>query len=328
MIEIVTQRASLVGQVIEDLTYEALSPRRFKAELTNVKKSPQYKQGGFFVFSDLAPENYTLRIFGERFQPLEYSVTIPPPNLVIDSAGDNELFVIVRTINDAGNNNGNKRITFDPVILNKEIRAGARVLAQGFSTELAAELDVGRNTQAKLDNVAGLTEGSIVRIIRDRSIRLKFDPYSSRPSELTRIVGQVVLKDAPEIPLEGVQVRLTQVNGVNIVLNDVAGANIATVEIDETQTILGAEKDITTMANQKGDYNLYFSQDDFLENITLVATLSGYQPETKTEPIRAGQRKKIDFQLTSFEESNSNEGCLEALKRRFRHPLRGRSSTR
>jgi hypothetical protein len=66
MIETRNQRVSLVGQVIEDLTFEALSQDRFKAELQGLKKVPAYKPGGFFVFSDLQRVEYFLRVCGER----------------------------------------------------------------------------------------------------------------------------------------------------------------------------------------------------------------------------------------------------------------------
>jgi hypothetical protein len=302
MIDIITQRASLVGQVITDLTYEELRPQKFKVELVGLGKSAQYKLGGFFVFSDLPSGNYTLRISGKRFQRLEYPVTIPPSELVIDSPGDNEVFVIVRTID-----NTTQRITFDPVILNKEIRVGASVQTSGFSTSLAAKLDVGRITQARLNDTVGLTADSIVRIRRDASLRLKFDPYYSFPPGLTRISGKVVLKDAPsippsapKIPLKDAQVRLTQVNGVNVVLNNVAGVNIATVNIDGTLTILGAEKDITTLTNQQGDYILYFRGGNLpatFTNVTLEGTLTGYQTETQTASVSRGQRNTIELQL-------------------------------
>ncbi len=300
--EIFIQNVSLAGQVVEDVTCEPLRQGRFTAELLDMHQFPQYKPDGFFVFTDSPSGEYTLHISGEQFQTLEYLVTIPLPDLLLDLPGENELFVIAKTITDISNGgNGGKKISFDPLILRKEIRAGASVFAAGFSATLAAPLDIGKVMEARVENMSGeLTAGSIMRIIRDHSIRLPFSPYASLPLAHTRIVGTVIHQDTPEIPLSGAQVRLIAVNGVNVVLNIVSGANIATVELNGIQIILGAEKDITTLTNQQGDYNLYFIEKDFLETMTLEVTLAGYQPVTKTEAVQVGQRNKIDFSLLSI----------------------------
>jgi hypothetical protein len=315
MSETIRQTVALVGQMIEDLTYEALSPLRFQATLVGVCQSPQYKQGGFFVFSNLRPGLYTLRLSGLRMQPQEYTVSVPvqpailasppvfdsPPffevfpvlngSPIFDPPGDNELVVSVRNVLA-----GNHRITFDPMILQKEIRRGAPVLSTGFTAVLTTGLAVGRVSEARLSSVAGLTTGSIVRIVRDRSIRLKFGPYAVLPAAATRIVGRVMRQDAPEIPLSGALVRLTQVNGVNVVFTNVAEADIAGVDIAGTHVILGLEKDVMTRANQQGDYNLYFTG-NFLHSVTLEVTLAGYQAETIIAPVSPDQRHNRDIHL-------------------------------
>lgn len=303
MIDIITQRASLVGQVIEDLTHEPLEPGRFSVELVGVERVPQYKPGGLFVFSDLPPDSYNLRISGKRFQILEYLVTISPPNLIVDSPGDDELFVVASGIDPA-----NHRITFDQLILSREIRQGASVRSSGFSSTLAATLDAGAIAQARLDDTTGLAQDSIVRIHRSRSFRLKFDPYYSFPPGLTIITGKVIIRhapgsppDAPELPLSGAQVRLEQIDSGNVVLNNVEGVNIATVEISGTQTILGVGKDITSLTNQNGDYILYFQEHNLpasFTNMRLEATLAEYQPEPQTTAINRGQRNTVNFELS------------------------------
>jgi hypothetical protein len=304
MTETFRHSVSLVGQVVEDLTYVPLSPNQFTATLVGVKKSPQYKQGGFFIFSNLRPGEYTLRVEGERFRPRQYAVTVPlepsslgsPPIFdllpIFDQPGENELVVIVKNTNGGAN-----RITFDPMILKKEIRAGALVLAPGFSARLAVELEVGEVRGASLDMVDGLATDSIVRIIRERSIRLKFDPYYLLPADLTQIIGSVVLRDAPGIPLEGVRVRLEQVNGLSVVLNDVAGATIATVGGGGTKVVLGTEMDVVTFTNHRGDYNFYFGPGQVFGNVTLEASLLGYLPQTKTITIIEKFRNLADFAL-------------------------------
>ena len=293
------QNVSLVGQVVEDVTYEPLRQGRFTAELLDMRQSPQYKPDGFFVFADLPSGAYVLRISGQQWHTLEYPVTAPLPDVVLALPGENELFVVAKTITDT--DNGGKRITFDPLILRREIRAGASVFASGFAATLAAPLELGKVIEARVENMTGeLTVGSILRIIRDHSIRLPFSPYASLPFAHTRLVGTVMRQDAPEIFLPGAHVRLTAVNHANVVLHDVAGANIATVELHGTQIVLGTEKDMTTLTNQQGDYNLYFIEKDFLETVTLEVTCAGYQPATQTEPVRLGQRNKIDVLLISI----------------------------
>lgn len=310
MVEQVIQEVSLVGNVIEDLIYESLNPGQFKAELMNMKKLPQYKNGGFFVFSDLMPGTYTLNISGDRFQPQKLTVNVPLDTLVFDSVpvfdsfpdvelipifnqpGDNELIVIAKTVN--GNN---RKITFDPVTLKKKIRAGALVLAHGFSARLSSDLDIGRVDEATLNTVVGLASDSIVRIIRDKSIRLKFDPYYQFPFELTQIAGRVVLADDPEIPLESARVRLTQVDGANVMLNDIAGANIATIETGWLKVVVGTERDVVTFTNQRGDYHFYFKQGQLGGSVTLETSLSGYQSQSKTITITENTRNRTDFEL-------------------------------
>ena len=315
MPETVSQTASLIGQVIEDVTYEAMSPRQYQVQLVGVNRPPQYKDGGFFVFSDLRSGVYRLRIVGAGFQSQEYMVTMPlepimlhsppvfdspplfgfPPVFetfpIFEQPGDNELVVIVSNIDSSGD-----VITFDPVILRKEIRAGALVLAPGFATRLRATLDVGRVTRARLGTVAGLTVDSIVRIIRGRSIRLKFDPYQSLPFAHTRIVGKVVRQDAPEVPLQGAQVRLTHVNNAAVVLQEIVGASVASVAVGATETMLGTERDIVTLTNDQGDYNLYFTG-NFFADVTLEVTLERYQTQVITDVVTLDQRNIIDFQL-------------------------------
>jgi hypothetical protein len=85
MPETVSQTASLIGQVIEDVTYGALSPHAFEVQMKGVNRPPQYKDGGFFVFSDVRPGVYHMRILGEGFQSQEYTVTIPFEPIMLHS---------------------------------------------------------------------------------------------------------------------------------------------------------------------------------------------------------------------------------------------------
>jgi hypothetical protein len=307
MMESISHSASLVAQVIEDVSYEPLDYQLFQAELEGIGKAPHYKDDGYFAFSDLAPGSYLLRIAGERFQTQHLPVTIPSApivfdpaegkmqqllaRIVFDQAGDNELVVVAKTVNAP-----NKRITFDAAAIPRPINAGAAVVANGLTTKLATKLDAGSVASVRLDSVAGITPDSIVRIVRDRSIRLRFDPYYQTPAELTRIVGRVTLKDQPEIVLEGAGISLTRVGGASVSVADVGGAKIATAIVGVSKVVLGTERDLQTFANGKGDYNLYFTRED-VPNVTLEAALAGFQTASATLSITPRTRIRADFEL-------------------------------
>ncbi|HEV2915061.1 MAG TPA: hypothetical protein VGX92_17420 [Pyrinomonadaceae bacterium] len=280
IIEKTIQRASLIGHVVRDVVYENISPSGFQAELVGWGTTPQYKQDGFFIFSGLRAGDYTLKIIGERLQPATIKVVIPAQTHVfLESRGDNELVVIVRQVVNDSEGVGSRKITFDPVVLTKQIRAGARVVSNGLPAnspaKLIATLDAGEVSTARVTNAASLTVNSIVRIIRDRSIRMNQDPYYVFPSSITRVVGKVVSKENTELPLSGAQVRVTRINSAAVTANDIHGVAIFTgVDTSGASIVLGAEKDISALTNEKGDYNLYFSNETLASYMVTDQTLT------------------------------------------------------
>ncbi|HEX8140090.1 MAG TPA: hypothetical protein VF544_21185 [Pyrinomonadaceae bacterium] len=292
MLEVVSQHVALTGQVIEDVTYEELGPQQYRVSIRGVNKTAHYKRGGFFAFSDLAPGDYTLLITGERFQTEQYALTLPLNPTFLRQPGDNDAVVKVKTIN-AGNNH----VSFDPVILPKEIRAGALVIGQQFSATLAATLSAGEVTSARLSTVDALAQGDFLRFVRDSSIRLRFDPYYLLPAGFTRIVGQVTLGGAPEIALAGAEVRLSRVNDTPVATLQLGDAEFATVRLDGADMVLGAVKDTRTLTNARGDYNLYFSDRINFQSVTLEVTLAAYQAALGTRPVSTGRRNRIDVAL-------------------------------
>jgi len=182
--------------------------------------------------------------------------------------------------------------------LNREIRAGSSVKSTGFSGLLAEDLDAGQVSEAKLDDVTGIGAGDLVRIIRDRGVRLRFDPYAPLPFGATRIVGKVLRANVPEVQVKGALVRVRKINGVQVNLTTVAGAKIATADLAGGKVVFGAERDISTVTNSEGDYNFYFLDTVPFVNVTLRVTMDGYGPKTSTRPVTQGQRTRIDFQLT------------------------------
>jgi hypothetical protein len=307
MLESIPQKVSLVGQVVEDLSYEPLDYQRYTAELKELERAPQYKSNGYFVFTDLLAGDYTLRVLGERFQTQEIPVTIPSAPIVFDpnkskheqllkrvvfaQPGDNEVIVVATTVN-----GGNTRITFEATSIGRPIASGAEVLANGLTTKLATRLDAGQVTSARLESVAGLNAGDIVRIIRDRSIRMRFDPYAVATAQATRIAGKVTAKNEPTMVLPATTINMTKVNGQAVVISDVAGAKIATTTIAAKQIVLGTERDTKTFTNDKGDYTLYFGRDD-ITAVTLEVTLTGFQTATAEVNVTPRTRVLADFKL-------------------------------
>jgi hypothetical protein len=362
---------------VEDLTYEDVSPSRFRAELIGRGVTPQYKDQGFFVFSGLPQGNYTLKLTGERLRPETIEVAVPAQaHIFLESHGDSELIVIAQTVANDPGSPGGRRITFDPLILTRQIRAGARVVSDGLppnaSATLTAPLEVGPVSSARLTNAAGLPANSVVRIIRDRSVRMNLDPYYAFESSITRVVGKVVSQQNAALPLAGARVRVAQLNGAPVTQTNVGGVLIFKgVDAGGGAIVLGAEKDISVVTNERGDYNLYFSNEtlasykitdqtiaaltadgapqpvltvledgalkdkvfrgierflkavreamrqgqvsneillqrqpsiiqhaeNFIRNLTLEATLAGFDPASKTETLNTSQRKVINFEL-------------------------------
>lgn len=285
------QKASLAGHIVADWNYDPPSAGQYAAELVGSGKAPLYKDGGFFVFTDLRPGDYTLRLSGGDYQPREFPLTVPLPPGLLNAPGDDELHTIVRTVNA-----GTKKITFDAVFLPKPIRAGSAVLAGGFSTTLASALEAGKAMSAKLADVTGLAADQVVRIVREKSVRLRFSPYATLPADLTRLVGRLTEQGAPEKALAGGLVRLTEVDGSPVALADVAGAMIATATPGGTKVVVGAEADTRTLTNGRGDYNLYFDLAG-VAAVKLEASLAGYQTAAKTVAVTAKARNRADFEL-------------------------------
>lgn len=281
-----------MGQVIEDVSYDGVEPQRLRVELVGVARPAFLKEGGFFVFNDLPAGRYKLRVSGERFQPQEFNLELPLADPVLGQPGDDELIVVVKSVG----NNDNK-VTFDPVILRKPVKAGAQARSNGFNTKLATRLEAGRVTTAKLDTVQGLAAGAVLRLIRGKAVRLRFDPYFFRlPPDLTRVVGRVGHAGVPGLALPGAQVRLHKVNGVNVKSAGVAGALIATADLPGKKVVLGTDGDVKAVTNAKGDYNLYFGRGD-ITSVVVSASLQGYQTKNQNLAITPGGRNRADFLL-------------------------------
>ena len=310
MTESISHKVSLIGQAIEDFSFAPLDFQRFGATLEGTPQPAYYKDNGYFTFTNLLPGDYKLIMFGERFQTEKLSVTIPAGPIIFDPArsklpqllarlvcsqpGDNELIVVTKTVN-----GGNKRITFDATTIGRPISGGATVLADGLSTTLSTRLEPGQVNSARFERVAGLAEGSIVRIIREQSIRLRFDSYSAVPPGTTSVVGRITLPNQPDVGLPDALVQITEVNEATVTVSEIAGARVGTADLDNATVVLGTERDLQTVSNRKGDYIIYFRRED-VTSLTLRVTLAGFQTLTSTVTVTPQARTRADFELTKI----------------------------
>ncbi|MFL6332172.1 MAG: hypothetical protein ACJ754_02405 [Pyrinomonadaceae bacterium] len=291
MAEQIAKKASLMGQVIEDLSHDGVDPQRLRVELVGLDRTAWYKEGGFFAFNELPAGQYRVHISGERLQPQEFNVTVPLAAPLLGRAGDDDLIVVVKTVSAPDG-----KITFDPVNIRKAVRAGASARAAGFTSKLAAALEPGKVSGAKLESVQGLNVGAVLRLIRGLAIRMKFDPYWQTPPGWTFIVGRVEHKDIPGLALPGAQVRLSKVNGTNVQTAGVAGVSVATVEIAGKKVVLGTDGDVKAVTNSKGDFCLYFNRGD-ITAVTLSASLTNYKTKNKNVAVVIGGRNRADISL-------------------------------
>jgi len=298
------QQVSISGNVIADLTYEPMGPSAFSAALDDAKRAPLYKQDGFFLFTNIAPGEYMLRLSAQYFQSLVFDVMVPPVPLLSSSPpapdtlhtfwqpGDNELIVVIQGVNASTG-----RVTFAAELLTKGIPMGSQVQAVAFSATLRENLEPGLVSSALLDSAVGLTPGEVLRIIRGRSIRMRFDPYNPTPAALTQIVGHVAMAEDPLLPLERAQVRLTQIDGVAVTTLNVEGAQVATLNFPASTTILGTAADLITETNVGGDYSLYSGRTQNWTSVTLEVSRNGSQTQTLALPVLTSQRNRADFLL-------------------------------
>jgi hypothetical protein len=280
-----------MGQVIEDLSYLGVEPQRLRVELVGVEKRAWSKEGGFYCFNEVSPGQYRVRISGERLQPQELNVTLPLAEPLLGRAGDDELIVVVKTVNASDG-----RVTFDPVNIRRAIRAGAAARAAGFNSKLAATLEPGKVSGAKLEGVQNLNAGAVLRLVRGVAVRLKFDPYFEPPPGWTQLVGRVEHKGIPGLALPGAQVRLKKVNGADVKTAGVAGVSVATVDIAGKKVVLGTDGDVKAVTNSKGDFCLYFNRGD-ITAVTLSASLTNYKTKNKNVAVVLGGRNRADISL-------------------------------
>jgi hypothetical protein len=299
------QQVALSGHLIEDLTFASFRPGTYRAELVATRRPPLYKRDGFFVFTNVRPGQYRLRLIADRCADQEHDVAIPHGPAVFDSPppldglhaferpGDNELIAVVDTINLL-----TSRVTFAPELLPLGIPVGALVRAAGFVAHLTEALEPGLVSSVRLDGTAGLLPGAVLRVIRGRSVRMRFNPYDALPAPATRVVGRVTHVEDPSLPLPGVEVRALQINGGPVSVVDVEGALVATAAPGGQMAVLGTEPDVVTRTNPQGDYTLYSARPLVWTSVTLRARRTGFIDAVVTAPLLPAGRTRVDIPLT------------------------------
>jgi hypothetical protein len=153
-------------------------------------------------------------------------------------------------------------------------------------------------SSARLDTTAGLSVGVVLRIIRGRSVRLRFNPYDALPAAATRLVGRVAIVPDPSVPVSAAEVRLLEVNGSPVIAINVEGAPIATIGPGGTTVVLGTESDIATRTNTRGDYTLYSARSLPWTSAMLRVRRTGFIDAVVTALLVPAARTRVDVQLT------------------------------
>ncbi|MCP4368467.1 MAG: hypothetical protein GY797_10220 [Deltaproteobacteria bacterium] len=312
------QQVSMVFSAVDSLSLEIIKTG-LKVSLSNkalgIEQNPFFKEDGFIVFADVEPGNYLLQISKQGYQHREIEVEIPialesPPGhnhinylpVEYTKDGENELILVVRRVS-------NQRIEFDKIKNVKTIREGAEVISQGQITSLADEVPNGLEiSQAKLQDTLGIASGTIVRILRDKSLKLRPDPYYQYSEDTTLLIGKVTSVLSGEVPLSGVEVEIIGVNGFPVSLQDIQGVEVAFITDGGLKNPLGTKDDLQTKSNKRGDYNFYFSESHVLTRLgagsppvgtelTVRASLTGYEPQEKILIIEPRERNTISFGL-------------------------------
>ena len=301
------QKVSLATRAIDALTLEPIRTN-LEVKLQDIERSPIYKDDGFFVFTDIDPGKYDLMLSKPGYQnrddiKVELPIAVDEKLVEFSLDGENELILVVRRVS-------NKKIEFDKIKNVKTIREGAKVLSQGLTTYLIDEIPNGIEiSQAKLHDINGLTPGAIVRILRDKSLKMRPGPYYSYPEDVTLVVGQVTYAFGKGTPLSDVHVEIIRVNGTPVNFEDVEGVEIAFITDGEHKYALGTQADLLTISNIRGDYNFCFPDSHALTRLwagsppsgtelTLRASLAGYETQEKTLVIEPKERNSLSFGLS------------------------------
>lgn len=292
---------SFFGRLTDDLRREPAGAGEFRVTLGSPPKEASYKQDGHFAFADLRPSAlpYSFLLLDGLYQGRQFDKALPgaaPVELAYD--GEDETYVLVKAVNA-----GSKQITFDAIPFLPKLRRGAPVLGvAGFSTTLAEDLAGVDATTAVLTSVAGLATGTLLRLVRSRSLCAKAGPYYSFPEGTTLLYLRVVEDVPEELPLAGVRIRIAKLNGVTPSSATVSGVVLRTLSLagpPVQELILGKTADLDTFTEGRGNAVFYFPGHWSLSALELELSCSGYVTATLLVPLAAGQRTSLTAKLAA-----------------------------
>jgi len=261
--------------------------RRFEASIADAEP-PLYKVDGYFVFSDLAPPAVPrqIRLSGEGYRARTVSQVLPavaPVELTFD--GEDEVYVVVKTINVATN-----AVTFDPIPFLPTIPLGAPVIGEaGFSTTLAAVLEGDTVAGATLASVTGVAANAVLRLGRSRNCVLRPVAGYAFPADRT-VIAIAVLAAADGAPLPGAITTIDRINGMAPASVTVGTLPLTVATFGTQRSVLGPVDAVTATADARGWCVFYFPASLPITQLRVSVSNTGHVTQTQTFAVAAGAR--------------------------------------
>lgn len=301
--EVIESRASIFGRLTDRFSREILTKQLFDVEVSNLPKSlksPKYKDDGYFVFLDIPPstDDYELLIRGKLYAP-----RIVKQNLAINSTtelnypGEDELYVYI-----TGITAGQKKVSFKKHSFIPTIKKGSTVIGEsGFVSELNEDLEGSDKDFATLIDVAGLSQHTILRFLRSKSLTLNPGPYYIFPKDTTVLSLLIKESGSNVIPVNEVSLEITKINDKPILITDVDGLEVKSVQLNGSPSdrlVLGTSNDINRIADKKGVALFYFDNNTPITKLHIKLKKNGYQEVTHQVAIVHGVRQFNELTIT------------------------------
>jgi hypothetical protein len=297
-----TGTLSFFGRLSDELTREVISPRDYRMRVPGLSvpalAEAQYKSDGFFCFQDLkvSATSYQLEMTSALYQPRSFLKSLPTPAPVeISYGGEDEVYVVIKTVNGGG-----KTVTFDKIPFLPPVPKGAPVIGEaGFATTMRETLEGVDVTTASLDNIVGLAPGQLLRMVRSRSLLAKPGPYYPFPPATTRVHVKVVEDAAGEEPLGSAQLLIQSVETVAPVGTVVDGVELKTVTLPGPgpTLILGTGRDLETRTDARGQAVLFFPGNWPLTTCAVAVSAAGHVSKAVNLALIANQRTLATVKL-------------------------------
>jgi hypothetical protein len=294
---------SFFGRLCDELTREVVLPSDFRVAVTGVSPASrgqaEYKADGFFCFQGLLASvtPYAIEMTSAHYQPRSFLMGLPATTPVeIAYGGEDEVYVLLKTVNAATKTVGFDKFPFLPRVL-----AGALVIGEGgFSSTLKENLEGVDVVTATLDSVTGLAAGQLLRIVRSQGLLAKPGPYYPFPALTTRVHVKVVEDTPGEAPLGAAQLAVQTVETIAPVGTLVGGVEVKTVALPGPgpTLVLGTARDLRARTDARGQAVLFFRGDWPLTTCTVGVSAAGYVTKTVNLALLAAQRTLATVKLT------------------------------